>query len=53
MSLRVAQAVTWLEQRANMPVSSSNHAMAWHCLRLGGIDDFLQDCGSLFRRQIR
>ncbi|TIS94170.1 MAG: Asp/Glu racemase, partial [Mesorhizobium sp.] len=33
-SLRVAEAVAELEQRIGIPVTSSNHAMAWHCLRL-------------------
>ncbi len=40
-SLRVAEAVKGLEQRIGVPVTSSNHAMAWHCLRLAGIDDVI------------
>jgi maleate isomerase len=30
------------------PVTSSNHAMAWHCLRLAGVDDALPQFGRLF-----
>ena len=36
-SLRVAAAAAKLERLAGVPVTSSNHAMAWHCLRLGGV----------------
>ncbi|MEC7093608.1 MAG: Asp/Glu racemase, partial [Pseudomonadota bacterium] len=28
--------------------TSSNHAMAWHCLRLAGIDDTIDGRGRLF-----
>jgi len=47
-SLRVAEAVAELEQRIGIPVTSSNHAMAWHCLRLAGIDDVVPAGGRLF-----
>ena len=47
-SLRVAEAVAGLEQRIGIPVTSSNHAMAWHCLRLAGIDDIVPAGGRLF-----
>jgi maleate isomerase len=47
-SLRVAEAVAALEQRIGIPVTSSNHAMAWHCLRLAGIDDLVPAGGRLF-----
>ncbi|EHH07198.1 maleate cis-trans isomerase family protein [Mesorhizobium amorphae] len=47
-SLRVAEAVAGLEQRIGIPVTSSNHAMAWHCLRLAGIDDVVPAGGRLF-----
>jgi maleate isomerase len=46
-SLRVAEAVAGLEQRIKIPVTSSNHAMAWHCLRLAGIEDAIP-AGRLF-----
>jgi maleate isomerase len=47
-SLRVAEAVARLEQRLSAPITSSNHAMAWHCLRLAGIDDVVSGAGRLF-----
>ncbi|TIS54878.1 aspartate/glutamate racemase family protein [Mesorhizobium sp.] len=46
-SLRVAEAAARLEQRIGIPVTSSNHAMAWHCLRLAGVNDVLPG-GRLF-----
>jgi maleate isomerase len=46
-SLRVAEAAAGLEQRIGLPVTSSNHAMAWHCLRLAGVNDVLPG-GRLF-----
>ena len=51
-SLRVAEAVAGLEQRFGVPVTSSNHAMAWHCLRLAGIDDVVPSAGRLFELPI-
>jgi maleate isomerase len=51
-SLRVAEAVVRLEQCTRVPVTSSNHAMAWHCLRLAGIDDVLPAAGKLFELPI-
>jgi maleate isomerase len=47
-SLRVAEAVAGIERRAGVPVTSSNHAMAWHCLRLAGIEDEAPEAGRLF-----
>jgi maleate isomerase len=47
-SLRVAAAVERIEARSGIPVTSSNHAMAWHCLRLGGVDDRVEGAGRLF-----
>jgi len=47
-SLRVAEAVPDLEQRFGVCVASSNHAMAWHCLRLAGIDEAVPRAGRLF-----
>jgi maleate isomerase len=48
-SLRVAEAVDRMERRTGIPVTSSNHAMAWHCLRLAGIEDEVAEAGKLFR----
>jgi maleate isomerase len=47
-SIRVADLVAPLEAELGKPVSSSNHAMAWHALRLAGINDALPQWGRLF-----
>src|SRR5580698_5111742 len=47
-SLRVAEAVAGVERRTGVPITSSNHAMAWHCLRLAGIEDVVEGAGRLF-----
>ncbi|MEX1108308.1 MAG: aspartate/glutamate racemase family protein [Dongiaceae bacterium] len=48
-SLRVASIVEELEAELGKPVTSSNHAMAWHCLRLAGIAEPIPGFGRLFR----
>ena len=47
-SVRLVEAVADLEKRTGLPVTSSNHAIAWHMLRLAGIDDRLPQFGRLF-----
>ncbi|RQS63420.1 Asp/Glu racemase [Burkholderia sp. Bp8963] len=47
-SLRLADHVTEIESALGKPVTSSNHAMAWHALRLGGVKDKLPKLGRLF-----
>lgn len=47
-SVRIAGDVTALEAELDLPVTSSNHALAWHCLRLAGIDDQIPALGRLF-----
>jgi len=47
-SVRVASEVADIEFELGLPVTSSNHALAWHCLRLAGIDDKLPVFGQLF-----
>ncbi|MBS9478550.1 maleate cis-trans isomerase family protein [Ancylobacter radicis] len=49
-SLRVAEAVTRIEAATGLPVTSSNHAMAWHALRLGGVADAQPAAGRLYER---
>ncbi|GAB4066505.1 Asp/Glu racemase [Ancylobacter sonchi] len=49
-SLRVVEAVARIEALTGLPVTSSNHAMAWHALRLAGIDDAVAGAGRLFER---
>lgn len=51
-SLRVASVVAEIEDALNKPVTSSNHALAWHCLRLAGIDDRRDDSGQLWNVHI-
>jgi maleate isomerase len=46
-SLRVAEAVAGLEDALGKPVTSSNHALAWHSLRLAGCADPLPGWGRL------
>lgn len=47
-SMRLARIVTEVEAELGKPVTSSNHAMAWHLLRLAGIDDAMPQHGRLF-----
>ena len=48
-SLRAAGTIEPAEQKLGKPVTSSNHALAWHLLRLAGIDDRIEGQGRLFR----
>ncbi|MDG1084956.1 MAG: Asp/Glu racemase, partial [Planktotalea sp.] len=48
-SLRAAGIVEQAERQLGKPVTSSNHALAWHLLRLAGIDDGLDGFGQLFQ----
>ena len=47
-SLRLVENVVNIEKEIDIPVTSSNHAMAWHCLRLAGVDDRLPEFGRLY-----
>ncbi len=47
-SLRLTEIVAELEADIGIPVTSSDHAMAWHCLRLGGVKDTVPGVGRLF-----
>ncbi len=47
-ALRVVEIAAEIEAELGKPVTSSNHAMAWHCLRLAGIDDPQPHLGRLF-----
>lgn len=51
-SLRAAGIIDAAEQALGKPVTASNHALAWHLLRLAGIEDIRDDAGQLFRRQL-
>lgn len=47
-SVRLVDAVADLEAEIGRPVTSSNLALAWHCLRLAGIPDHQTGFGRLF-----
>ena len=47
-ALRGAHLVDRLETSLGIPVTTSNHAMAWHALRLAHVDDQYSGCGILF-----
>jgi maleate isomerase len=47
-SVRLAEAAAAIEAEIGLPITSSNHAMAWHTLRLARIDDELPQWGKLF-----
>jgi maleate isomerase len=51
-SVRLAEAAAEIESEIGLPVTSSNHAMAWHALRLAGVDDALPQWGRLFSRPL-
>jgi maleate isomerase len=51
-SLRLAGAVAAIEAELDKPVTSSNHALAWHCLRLAGVDEPMPRWGRLFERTL-
>ncbi len=47
-SVRLAEAARDIEDETGIPITSSNHAMAWHALRLAGVNDQLPQWGRLF-----
>ena len=49
-SLRVAEIAAEVEAASGKPLLSSNLAMAWHCLRLAGVEDAVPGLGTLFER---
>jgi maleate isomerase len=48
-SVRLMLVCAELEKSLGIPLTSSNHAMGWHALRLAGIDDNLGHFGSLYK----
>lgn len=48
-SLRLAEHVEAIEADAGIPITSSDHALAWHCLRLAGVNDTVPHAGRLFK----
>jgi len=51
-NLRIAERVHFLEQKLGKPLTSSNHAMAWHTLSLAGISHSQAGWGRLFEKMI-
>ncbi|MGR3617730.1 MAG: maleate cis-trans isomerase family protein [Paracoccaceae bacterium] len=51
-NLRCLNIIAEIENRTGLPVLSSNLAMAWHMMRLAGIDDKLPECGRLFTKDL-
>ena len=47
-SIRLGGVAREVEEEIGKPVTSSNHAMAWHCLRLAGIEDPQPQFGRLY-----
>ena len=47
-SVRLVDACQEMEDKLGIPLTSSNHAMAWHAMRLAGIEDRLTEFGSLY-----
>lgn len=50
-SLRLVDDVVAIEAELGKPVLSSNHAMAWHALRLAGVTDAMPQFGRLYTVQ--
>ena len=51
-SVRLAEAARDIESETGVPITSSNHSMAWHSLRLAGVSDALPQWGRLFTRPL-
>lgn len=47
-SLRLVDQIAKIEEELGKPVTSSNHAMGWHALRLVGVHDAMPQFGKLF-----
>ncbi len=50
-SVRLAESAQAIEAEIGIPITSSNHAMAWHALRLAGVNDVMPQWGRLFEAQ--
>ncbi len=51
-NLRCLRIIPKIEEMTGLPVISSNQALAWHMLRLGGIRDLRPQFGKLFRKDL-
>ncbi|WP_417526156.1 Asp/Glu racemase [Marinovum sp.] len=50
-NLRCLDIIPEAEARIGVPVISSNTALAWHMLRMAGVEDTSEDLGELFKRR--
>lgn len=48
--LRLVEVVRAIEAEVGLPVTSSNHALAWHCMRLAGLKQKRPELGRLYTR---
>ncbi|MEM8950312.1 MAG: Asp/Glu racemase [Pseudomonadota bacterium] len=48
-ALRTRGVIGEIETALEKPVTSSNHALGWHCLRLAGIDERCERAGRLYQ----
>lgn len=51
-SIRLLESIHRIETLLDMPVTSSNHAMAWHCLRMAGVSDVMPQLGRLYSKAL-
>jgi len=51
-SIRLVEELRQIERDTGVFITSSNHAMAWHVLRLAGVGDALPQWGHLFEKSI-
>lgn len=51
-SLRIREIIEELENSLDKPIISSNQTLAWHCLRLAGVDDHLPRFGRLGQQSV-
>lgn len=51
-SVRLIDSVVALEEQTGLPVTSSNHAMAWHCMRLAGVEEPMPGRGRLYHKPL-
>ncbi len=48
-SLRLTDSIDDIESQLGKPVTSSNHALIWHALRLAGVSETIDGYGSLYQ----
>lgn len=51
-NLRASETIAAAENHLGKPVTASNHALAWHLLRLAGISDKVPGVGQLFQKSL-